>query len=340
MVGPDTPSYLAVANSLIQEGHLRDQTSIPASSSVTLRGVVILHVALAKMGLGAEGRLVAISLLYFLLHVSAAYPLYKIARRVGLDGTAPVVALLAVHLGAFHVYRLQLLPYNDGFFNALSVWLSYLIVVALQGLPSRSALTVFGRAVSWTAMLGAIIGLSAVLVLFRGNVVVIIVAALLAAALSRRGRLAAWALAALSISVGTLMLFSSTLFLKTVVRLVFDGIVARLPSGALYLITDTVPETLFAPMSARASLIFAPFGLALVIVLVGGFRKREPGVMFIALTCAMAALALVVLPFKDLVFGHTRYLAYVFPFLYLLVLLPQKTRVIGYMFAASSSPRL
>ena len=333
LIGSDTFYYMSIADSIVESGSALDLTSTPAQPLKTPQnGVVLFHVVLSRLGLGAEGRLISIVVINYLLHISTAYPLYRIARRIGLEGTLPVAALLAVHLGAFHIYRLQLLPINDGIFNALSIWLTYLIVVAVQDFPMRRPSEWSGRLSSWPLLLVMMIGLSAMLVHFRLNAIVIVGAAVLAAIVATRFRNAIWAGGLLAVSIISIALpyaFADTTRIGGVGDNILSGALGRVPSNVFDLITDFVPSLLFAQVGERASLIYIPFAVALVLALVQGFRKREPGILFIGLSCAGALLYLVFLSV-----GTHRYLVYVFPLLYLLVLVPERMRAIAYMFVA------
>lgn len=331
LIGSDTFYYLAIADTLLKSGSFIDEIVNPAQPLKTPQnGVVLFHVIFSSLGLGAEGRLVAIVVLNYALHVSAIYPLYKIARRLGVEGTVPIAALLAVHLGAFQVYRMQLLPMNDGAFNALSIWLTYLILIGLQDYRTWAKLRETGNTVNWRLVLISLVGLSAVLVHYRFHVVLILGAAMLAAMAVAQYRHVLWAAVLLIVAFVSLAVpysFVDTRGIEGQTDRVLTGILSRAPSGLFDLVTVDVPNLFFAPVSERASLIYFPFALALALALLYGVRRREPGVLFIALSCSAAFAFLAVLPFG----GH-RLLMYILPLMFLLILLPVRFRPIAYMF--------
>ena len=332
LIGSDTFYYLAIADSILESGSFIDQIVVPAQPLKTPQnGVVLFHVIFAGLGLGAEGRLVAIVLLNYALHLSAVYPLYKIARRAGLEGTVPIAALLAVYLGAFQIYRMQLIAINDGVFNALSIWLTYLILIGLQDYRAGVASRGTGNTVNWRLLLIGLIGLSAVLIHYRLNVVLILGAAMLAAMAVARYRHVFWAAVLLVVAFVSLALpysFVETERIEGQTDRVLGGILSRAPSGLFEMVTVDVPNLFFAPVSERASLIYFPFALALLLALLNGLRRREAGILFIAVSCGAAFAFLAVLPF-----GTHRYLMYILPLMFLLILLPVQLRPIAYMFA-------
>ena len=96
LIGSDAFYYMSIGDSILQIGSALDMTSIPAQPlKTTQNGVVFFHLLFAQLGVGPEGRLLCIAILNYVLHVSAVYPLYKIAYRVGLPRGGPMAALLA-----------------------------------------------------------------------------------------------------------------------------------------------------------------------------------------------------------------------------------------------------
>ena len=180
------------------------------------------------------------------------------------------------------------------------------------------------------------VGLSAVLVHFRLNSVLVIGAALLAAIAVGRYRHAILGLALLAVSLASISLAYGSVDTTVMSRVsgrVLDDIVAQFPSGVVDLATDRAPKLLFESTSGVAGVIYAPFALALGLALVRGYLRREPGVVFVALSCVAAMVFLAAL-LAALPIGTQRLLVYIFPLLYLLVLMANRLRVIGYLFAA------
>jgi hypothetical protein len=109
----------------------------------------------------------------------------------------------------------------------------------------------------------------------------------------------------------------------------WSDLLSQLPSNIYMLGNQKIPNLLFEDVGLRANLMYGAFALALLLALISGLRKQEAGVVFISLSCTSAILFVTVFYFQD----H-RFLVYIFPFLYLLILLPRETRPIGYMFVA------
>ena len=315
--------YLSISDGYLESGTLANWTADPPEALRTPQnGVAGVFTLLSLLGFGPEGRLVALVILNYLLHLSTAVPLYRIARRVGFDGNLPIAALLAAQLCAFHVYRMQLVPENDGIFSALSLWLTWWMIASLDESPSRRP---------WR--LAGMLALAATLVHFRLNVILIEGAAIGAALLTRRPRAAAWfglllAVSAVSTGVANALVDISRMAVER--DLVFDGFFARLPAEIVELITLSIPDLLFDDLGQRGSLLYMPFALALALCAARGLRERESGLLFVALSCAAAVVFLTILPF-----GSHRYLRYSFPLFYLVILRIPATRTIGYLFVSA-----
>ena len=337
LIGSDTFYYMSIADGIRQTGSVAALSSDPALPLKTPQnGIVMFHLWLSQLGFGAENRLVTIVLINYALHLSAVYPLYKIARRVGLEGTLPIAALLAVYLGAFHVYRLQLIPNNDGVFNALSIWLTYLIIIVLDDHPGPSETGHILRRPSWSVKLALLIVLSAILVHFRLNALLILGAGLVAAVAVRHLKGVLWTAGSLAVAVASLALvyaFIDTSRMASQGEGILDGILGRLPSSVPTVLSETIPNLLFGPWGLWGRLISVPFALALalavVMALVSGLHRREAAVLFMALSCAAALVFVTLLDFQS----H-RLLIYVFPILFILIILRVFTRPFGYIFVA------
>ena len=309
----------------------------PEPPGTPQNGVVFIIAAMKLLGLGPESRLVGLVLINYALHLSGVYPLYRIAGTLGLRKDVLIAPLLAVYMGAFHVYRLQLLPYNDGLFNALFIWLAWFIVASLRDSSTPTTAPRPRGAREWPPRLAVMLGLSVVLVHFRLNALLLVGAALIAVLAAGRYRHAKWTLVLLVASVLSVLLpyaAADTTHLARNSAVMLDGVLLRLPTGVYDVATIWVPRLLFAETSPRASLLYAPFGLALALALGLGLRRKEAGLLFIALCCATGLLYVSALPFTDHALGNNRYLLYIFPFMYLLVLIPRRIRVVGYLFVA------
>ena len=332
LIGSDAYYYMSIADSFVNTGRFLDLSSFPTQPLKTPQnGIISVHALLSWAGFGPEGRLASISIISYLLHVSATYPLYKIARRVGLKGTIPIAALIAVYLGAFHVYRMQLIGYNDGVFNALSIWLTYVLLVGLQEIRAGSFSDLLRVLTRHRVVVLLMVVLAVVLVHFRINSIVILGSALLATVAVWRLRNAVWVGALLAVSFVSItvpyMLTDSSRISAQSGRVTGD-LLSRLPGNVFDIATISVPNLIFAPVSERASIVYFPFALVLLVALIVGLRNREPGILFVGLSCAAAFMYVATLPSQT-----SRYLIYVFPLMFLLLLLWRPLRPIGYMFA-------
>jgi hypothetical protein len=332
LIGSDAYYYMSVADSFANTGRFLDLSSFPTQPlGSPQNGIVSVHALLSWAGFGPEGRLASIAIISYLLHVSATYPLYKIARRVGLEGTIPMAVLIAVHLGAFHVYRLQLIAYNDGVFNALSVWLTYGLLVGLQEIRGGSFSDLLRLLTRHRVVVLLMVVLAVVHVHFRINSIVILGSALVVTVAVWRLRNAVWAgallaVAFVSITLPYMLTGASSAFDRG--GSVTEVLQSRLPGNVFDIVTISVPNLIFAPVSERASIVYFPFALVLLVALIVGLRDREPGILFVGLSCAAAFMYVAVLPSQT-----SRYLVYVFPLMFLLLLLWRPLRPIGYMFA-------
>jgi len=84
---------------------------------------------------------------------------------------------------------------------------------------------------------------------------------------------------------------------------------------------------LLADWGLPANLIYSSFAVALLLCLISSYRRRDFPVLLISLMCviSMAAMIAFVKPL-------TRYILYLFPHFYLLLLLHRRMRPIGYIF--------
>ena len=336
LIGSDTFYYMSIGDSIVQSGSVLDITAIPAQPLKTPQnGIVLLYTILSALKVAPESRLVTIVVINYILHLSAMYPLYRIARRIGLEGDLPMGALLAVYAGAWHIYRLQLIPINDGVFNVLAMWLAYLIVMFLQDYPGPQESRASSQVRSWSLLIPAMIVLSALLIHFRLQAGLVLGAGLLAALITARFRQAAWLLVCLIVSMVSLVLpYALVISIDRMSGLsewVVSGILdPHTIAARMFTLVDSVlPELLFVNAGTRSNLMYGVFALALLVALIQGLRKREAGALFIALSCSAAILFV-----AFFIYQTHRLAVYVFPFLYLFLLRPSQMRPIGYMFVA------
>lgn len=327
LISSDSIYYISIADSILETGSVLDLTSVPAMPPVTPQNAIVyIHVFMASIGLELETRMIVLVVINYLLFLSALYPLHKIARRLGINGSFQMAALLGVYLGAFQIYRMQLLPINDGIFTAGAIWLSYLILIGLQDFPDRHSPEESTRIIKWRYVFVAIALLSMGLVHFRVNLLLLLGSGLVAAVVAKRYRFAL-----LMIGILTLGIVSIAL---PIVSVVGDESFLRdtpfeLAKGIYAVAGRTLPNLLFKDAGEQINLMYGAFGLALLLGVITGLKKREPGILFISLA-SIATILYVAALFAQ----PYRYLLYVFPMLYLLILLSRNLRPIGYMFIA------
>ncbi|MCP4602711.1 MAG: LamG domain-containing protein [Proteobacteria bacterium] len=331
LIGSDAFYYMAIADSVFQTGALADITSVPAMGVKTPQnGIVFIHLVLRSLGLGAEDRLIAIVIINFIMHVGAAYPLYRIAGKFGVESRVSMAALLGVYLCAFHIYRFQLLALNDGIFNSLTIWLTFFIVVLFKDYPDQ-ALRKPLQHEKLPRLLACLLLLSIALPHFRLHANLVFGAALLAAVIAGRPRAAILFLCLLIISVASSLL-TYTFFVESDRLTAYAG-----KGGATFLdgrffkisrlMHEGFPRLLFGDGPTRpGKVICAVFGLSLLLTLIPALRKRDPAVLFVCLSCAVAILFLLTSPWIN-----RRYYVYIFPLIYMIILMKPQTRQIGFL---------
>jgi len=330
----DAIYYMAIADSILESGKVLNFASIPESQLITPQnGVVVIHLLLAALGLGHESRLLAIVIINYLFHVSAIYPLYKIAQRLGLRTLLPLAALLGLFLGDYYFYHFQLIPINDGIFIALSVWLSYLIINSYDKMVRQEQPTSH-----WLAKLVPIIALSAILVHFRLQTLFVLAGAFLAAIVAKRPKFSAWIMIAIVLSLASLFavyslidiggIANSTQRLTTYTLRTEQGFFSRSISFMFSVANEALPPILFRDFGSPVNLVYTIFVIAIVLIFISGLRRGEFPILFIALLCLINIFAMI----SGLIGILPRYLAFLFPLFYLFILLCKWTRPIGYAF--------
>lgn len=332
LVGSDNFYYLSIADSILDTGKaLVTTTDPPATLKTPQNGIVFVHLVLAKLGLGSESRLIAITMINYLAHISAVFPLYKISQRLGIKNWIGVVAVMAVYLAAVHVYRLQLLPINDGIYNAASVWLTYLLIIVVDDWDVRSSGLEKGGLKLWIHATTLVL-LAGVIVQFRITGVIIVVAGITAAVIVRKWGAVICCLCAFvscSLSLALLYLSVDRAGINTRVAFAFEGFIDRLMSNAAHLAAEVIPFLLFVQLGRFSKLIGPVFLIAIVVaiflVLVVGYRERL-GAHLVVVFSVLGGLAFLEL----LHFQHHRLLIYILPLIALILLSTRYTRVFGY----------
>ncbi|SVD90008.1 uncharacterized protein METZ01_LOCUS442862, partial [marine metagenome] len=184
LIGSDTYYYMAIADSILKYGEMRDITAIPSFPVKSPQnGIVFIHVILSFIGIGSKARILIIVVFNYLIYLSGIYPLYKIARWSGHEGGLPLASLLSVYLGAWHIYRINLLAINDGIFNSLILWLVYVVIKFIR---EMDILKSFSLTMNILMNLFIIYLLVIVSVLFRLNSALIIGSAVISTIFVRK----------------------------------------------------------------------------------------------------------------------------------------------------------
>ena len=149
LIGSDAFYYLSIGDSILQNGEIRNITSIPSQPvKTTQNGIAFVHVILSWIGLSPEGRVFSIVAINYILYLISVYPLYKIGQFCGLSNRLPLITLLSVYLGSWHIYRINLLAINDGIFNSLEMCTAFstdnvFVIYVSSGLFSQYSKSVY-----------------------------------------------------------------------------------------------------------------------------------------------------------------------------------------------------
>ena len=210
LIGSDVFYYMSIADSILEYGEMRDITAIPSFPVKSPQnGIVFVHVILSLFGLGAKGRILTIVVINYLLYLSGVYPLYKIARWSGLRKGLPLIALLSVYLGAWHMYRFNMLALNDGFFNSLTVWFVYLVIKFVRDIDLLESSAFYKPAIKKMLIIYLFV---IVLVQFRLNASLVIGSAVISALLVKKYRVSALLI------LGSLVLLFSFILIYTLIE--------------------------------------------------------------------------------------------------------------------------
>jgi len=329
LIGSDQYYYMSIADSIIESGKMENITSIPSKPIKSPQnGIALVYVLLSLLGFSHRDGQLAIVFLNYVMYLSGIYPLLKIAKYFGLRNNLPLVLLLAVYLGAWHVYRISLLAINDGIFIFLILWLVYLFIklfntktpLKFSSISSSELKTILGVTIltilsiqfrlNTALVFGSAIISGIVLKNYTTTMISFLIAALTVLLfLSLFYYLAGIPSFKVSENFGELFTVPSILRLK----MVLWKILPRLTAG-------------LSPLSnSFATLCFIVFPLSMLYCLYRGYIENNFSKIFVALIC----LSGLWFTFK---FRNARVIFYTFPFIYLLLLGHRKTKMIGYTF--------
>ena len=330
LIGSDVFYYMSIADSILEYGEMRDITAIPSFPVKSPQnGIVFVHVILSLFGLGAKGRILTIVVINYLLYLSGVYPLYKIARWSGLRKGLPLIALLSVYLGAWHIYRINLLAINDGIFNSLTLWLIYLVIKFIREMDALESISLYKSAVKEILILSLIV---MVLVQFRLNAALVIGSALISALAVRDYRASLFLVSMcvlLLVSFLAVYLFIEVVRLENVGERYFFPMFRAISISSIKLQLWKILPRLVAGLSGLtnplATLIFAIFPLSMMYYGIRGLIDRNFSQVFIAGTCLTGL-------WFTMSFQNARVIWYIFPFIYLIILSLKRIRWVGYAF--------
>lgn len=128
LVGSDIYYYLSAADSLLEFGKLQDLTLDPPAAVITPQNGIVFIMALLKLSSMEPGSILTfLTYSYYFLFLISFYPILKICDYLGFKPTQKwIIAIF--YFGHWPLYRLQLIPVNDGLFNILASWLLYLVI--------------------------------------------------------------------------------------------------------------------------------------------------------------------------------------------------------------------
>ena len=330
LIGSDAFFYMSVADSLIQNGEMKDIVQIPSALLRTPQnGIVFIHALLSLLGLSNNQHVIPIVFLNYFLYLSGIYPLFRIAKKSGMKNGLPLSALLAVYLGAWHIYRINLLVLNDGIFNSMTLWLIFLIIEYV--FSNNISEQVFLSRPDLSKLFG-IFFLVILSVLFRVNAGLIIGSAIVGSILVRNYKAAIWfVIACIFLLISFYTVVSLIEMSKSlpphgyVIRLFKKTVDIYGLKGILWSILPRLVAALSPLSNFIATLFFALFPISMIYFLVKGFFERNFAKVFIGLICLSGL-------WFTLAHFNARNIWYTFPFIYLILLSIKRIRLIGYAF--------
>ena len=337
-IGSDAYSYMSMADSLRDSGELLDITTIPPTPAKTPQnGIVLVHLILSYLGLSQYQRLISIVVINYVIYLSAVYPLIKMASGCGLkENKFAIMSLIGAHLGAWHIYRFELLAINDGIFYSSTIWLSYLIFHLIKRYydgNSQKRLAV-NRHLLLTVLIVAFFSL-----LFRINTIFIMFAMILTVlifdTINKNFRMTIF-LFGVSFSVIGMFFLVYQFIDITTIKFITKNTINGLPSlfdlthwftQTKRFVLDTLPRIAARPIFyGRPNIIYAVFLVPPFISFVRAYKEKKAGVMFISLQC------IVIFIIGTLILNRARYIMHIYPLLYLMMFSIPKTRLVGHLF--------
>ena len=337
-IGSDAYAYMSMADSARESGKLLDITTIPATPPKTPQnGIVLFHLIFSYLGMSQYQRLLSIVVINYIIYLSAVYPLFKISSGLGLkDNKLAVMSLIGTHLGAWHVYRFELLAINDGIFYSSTIWLNYLAFNLLNRYYNND--TNKQIKVQRSFLVG-VLCVSFLSLLFRLNTIFILVSiistVILFDAKKRNFRLTYWILALIIFVMGLFFI----LYRSIDISLIHSITVKRINelSGSLFnfkflyggiklFVMDTLPRIVARPLFGKTNLLFCIFLFPPFISFIKGYQKNSVGEVFIGIQCIIMFIV------GSLILNKARYIMHIYPLLYLMMFSIPRMRIVAHLF--------
>ena len=330
LIGSDAYYYMGIAESLLHSGEMKDIVTIPSGAIKTSQnGIVFIHVILSLFGVGAKDHILAIVFLNYLLYLSGVYPIYKISRILGLDKGLPLISLLSVYLGAWHIYRINLLAINDGVFNSLTLWLVYLIIEFVR---FEDTFESFSFQKNILIKLSIIYFLVIVLILFRLNALFLIGSAVISLIIVKKFRASVYLIA------GSIFLIIATLAIYTLFEVwhlktsVLDHLLNMFLAINVYNLKlqlwKILPNLILGVWGLTNpifTLIFTIFPLSAMYYCTRGIMDKHFIKVYLSIICLTGL-------WFTMHFQNARYIWYTFPFFYLIIFSLKRIRYVGLVF--------
>lgn len=319
--------YMAIADNLRQNCEFRNPCCIPSQPVITPQNaIVFIYYLLSFLIEPSELSLQVVVIINYISLLLSVIPLLGIAKRCGISDIAPRLVLVAVYLCGWHMIRYQLLPINDGLFRTGSLWLIYCIFRLSEADCSLTEMLKSQKSLFVVTCV-----LSAALIHFRLNAIVIPVAGLLSALLARRSRLALIMLCLavvvlLSVMVPLFFIDSSRMQLHCQNK--FAKVLLKFPHLIFSFGTQLLPAAIFRDLGTTGNMLYAAFPLSILLALIEGVRKKAFALAFIVLVCLFTFVFIIMY-----VYAPYRMLLMVYPLIYIILLRKPSLRPVGYLFA-------
>ena len=325
-IDSDTFYYLSIADSLEQNGQFLDLTMSPPQGLATPQnGIVVIYYLIGLFVSSPGMKIQIVVILNYLALLLSIYPLLKITRILKIESFPAQMSILAVYLCGWHMIRFQLSPINDGLFRTGFLWLIYWI---LQVTINDRNLKQLWKESKGVLVCGCV--LSILLIHFRLNAMVIPVAGLLAALLTKNKNVA-WIMLVIGILMAVSIVLPYTFAPLSRIQGISQNSWHHIFQNLFLHVRTFLSEfsrAVFSDLGTNGNMLTLVFMLAVAIGCYQGYRKKEYAPLFISLVCIGSFTFL-------LSFTATPYRMFlpIFILLYLLMFNISFLRSIGYLFA-------